>query len=248
MGVLGGALPSLADPNVAAPDGDDYIWPSPATADSELKANWRYRDGTNATAVPLANVFFRLPHTATNLEDNYTTVRDDLDSGTRETRIRAAFRLGLREFTRADIEGLATAVVARLKANGKPFTSVSAFVDSGILEDAIAAAGLNTKSSNDIPPLSPAYLTQGDILQLIAPRLVARSDTFTVRSYGDVVDPVTGEVRARAWVEATIQRLPVKHRTADNAADNMLATGSGAGNFGRQFKVVGLRWLSPDEI
>jgi hypothetical protein len=249
MGVLGGALPSLADPIVAAPDGDDYVWPTPATADSELKANWRYRDGTNAKAVPLANVFFRLPHTATNLEDDYITVRDNLDSGTRETRIRAAFRLGLREFSKGQIEALATAVVARLKTNGKPFTSLSAFVDSGVLDGAIQDAALNTTpSGHDIPPLSPAYLTQGDILQLIAPRLVARSDTFTVRSYGDVVDPVTGEVRARAWVEATIQRLPVKHRSAADPADNMTSTGSGAGNFGRQFKVVGLRWLSPDEI
>lgn len=249
MGILGGALPSLADPNVAAPDGDDYVWPTPATADSELKANWRYRNGGSVETVPLANVFFRLPHTATYLDDNYVSRRDDLDDGTSATRVGAAFRLGLREFSKGQIEALATAVVARLKTNGKPFTSISAFVDSGVLDGAIQDAALNTTpAGHDIPPLSPAFLTQGDILQLIAPRLVARSDTFTVRSYGDVVDPVTGEVRARAWVEATIQRMPVKHRTADNAADNMLATGSGAGNFGRQFKVVGLRWLAPDEI
>jgi hypothetical protein len=249
MGVLGGALPSLADPNVAAPDGDDYVWPTPATADSELKANWRYRNGGSVETVPLANVFFRLPHTATYLDGNYVSRRDDLDNGTSATRVGAAFLLGLREFSKGQIEALATAVVARLKTNGKPFTSLSAFVDSGVLDGAIQDAALNTTpSGHDIPPLSPAFLTQGDILQLIAPRLVARSDTFTVRSYGDVVDPVTGEVRARAWVEATIQRLPVKHRSAANPADNMAPTGGGAGNFGRQFKVVGLRWLSPDEI
>jgi hypothetical protein len=257
MGVLGGSLPALADPSLAAPNRDDYIWPAAPVPASELKANWRYlKDSAsgNVQTQALANVFFRLPQTAHNLDGDYVTRRNDL--GASATVTAAAFRLGLREFTARNIEDLATAVVARLRARGSPFLSLAAFVDSGLLDQAISDANLNkvdntgqvSATGQDIPKLSTAYLSQGDILQLIAPRLTARSDTFTVRSYGDVVDPVSGEVRARAWVEATIQRTPNKHRTANQPTDNMTDTQDNAGNFGRQFKIVSLRWLTPSDI
>ena len=54
---------------------------------------------------------------------------------------------------------------------------------------------------------SPGYLLQGDLLQSLGPFLTARSDTFRVRAYGDKIDRA-GNLRARAWCEAIVQRLP----------------------------------------
>ncbi|TAG32885.1 MAG: hypothetical protein EAZ36_01600 [Verrucomicrobia bacterium] len=252
MGVLGGALPALADPAAnALADRADYVWDLPI-APGEMKANWRYRDQNgNAATQAVSNVFFRLPHTAPDLRADYVTTRDNLGDSTDQTRHEAAFRLGLREFTKAEIETLATGLVNAIRARGRPFLTLTEFIDSGLLQDAIDVSGLNTKNNFDIPKRSTAYLMQGDILQLIAPRLVARSDTFTIRAYGDVADTtdVTGAtIKARAWLEATVQRIPTKHSTANDPADSMTPTQETAGNFGRQFKVVSMRWLDPDEI
>jgi hypothetical protein len=98
---------------------------------------------------------------------------------------------------------------------------------------------------------------QGDILELIGHRLFARSDTFTIRVYGDVNDPDgngIGEpkITARVWLEATVQRTPIKHPTADDPDDNMTPTNPAGpaqvGNFGRQFRILNIRWLRPDEV
>ncbi len=97
----------------------------------------------------------------------------------------------------------------------------------------------------------PGYLMQADILQALAPILSPRSDTFVIRAYGDTLNPYaaegSAEPRARAWCEAVVQRIPdyVGHELDPGAdpADNELAT-----HFGRQFRLISFRWLSPDEI
>ncbi len=53
----------------------------------------------------------------------------------------------------------------------------------------------------------PGYLSQGDLLANIGSGLSARSDTFTIRAYGDI-SGVTGTPEARAWCEAVVQRVP----------------------------------------
>lgn len=248
MGLLGGTLPGMANPTSGGVTGQDFVWDTTIT--DEILGNWRYRaGGGNDQVFALSNAHFRLPNTATYLEQDYASVRDDLGASDDGTRFAASFLLGVRSFSKLQIQTLARNVVNRIKANGAPFRSVAAFVESGLLQAAIDESGFN----NDLPALSTAYLSQGDILQAIAPRLVARSDTFTIRAYGEVTDSVVAgsevpAVRARAWVEMTVQRTPVKHRTADDPDDNMTPTLETVGNFGRQFRVVGLRWLSPDEI
>jgi hypothetical protein len=108
----------------------------------------------------------------------------------------------------------------------------------------------------------PGWLTQADVLQALGPALAARSDTFVIRAYGDALDPVnTGSTVApanilgRAWCEAVVQRFPDYGDTTNAASvDPNGATGSGTTitpanqRFGRKFRIVSFRWLTPNDI
>jgi hypothetical protein len=93
---------------------------------------------------------------------------------------------------------------------------------------------------------SPGYILQSDILSNIGPVLAARSDTFTIRTYGDVQNPATGEITGRAWCEAVVQRTP--DYVDSTAADTTPTVGSTAETFGRRYQIVSFRWLSPNDI
>jgi Tfp pilus assembly protein PilX len=97
----------------------------------------------------------------------------------------------------------------------------------------------------------PGYLLQGDMLSALGPTLAARSDTFTIRTYGDAVNPTTGEVTGRAWCEAVVQRTPDYVVPKNGSAGDAPAdTATDATNlaFGRRYQIVSFRWLSPDDI
>ncbi|MGC6427204.1 MAG: hypothetical protein ACON5H_09445 [Akkermansiaceae bacterium] len=111
-----------------------------------------------------------------------------------------------------------------------------------------------TKIDHTMKPKSqawgiPGYLTQGDVLGVIGSSLSARSDTFTIRSYGESRD-VNGRVLARAWCEATLQRTPepVNPDEIRGGGINPAAPTGDEVDFGRRFKVVGFRWLGKDEV
>lgn len=91
----------------------------------------------------------------------------------------------------------------------------------------------------------PGYLTQADVLQVIGSSLSARSDTFRIRAYGEAEDE-HGVLRARAWCEAIVQRLPDPIRP-DASGLNPIQPGS-AGDFGRRFAIVSFRWLRQEEV
>jgi hypothetical protein len=90
----------------------------------------------------------------------------------------------------------------------------------------------------------PQYLTQGDLLQVLGPAISARSDTFTIRCYGDLEDPVTGEVKARVWGEAVVQRFP--DPVVPSALDEFEP--DDPERFGRRFRIVSFNWLSPEMV
>ena len=92
---------------------------------------------------------------------------------------------------------------------------------------------------------APGYLTQADLLQVIGPALSARSDSFVIRTYGEVKN-ANGEVTARAWCEAVVQRTPEPVAPDSEGLDPDLSQPAGA--FGRCFKVVSFRWLSGAEV
>ncbi len=176
------------------------------------------------------------------------------------------------------IRRLATAVVVEVKLRGpflgmSDFVNRRLAADAtgrcGALEAAIQAAGLNAELTERFPlrddqaPMPPLqipepldidpalkpksttwgtekFITQGDILQTLGDSLVARSDTFVIRAYGESADR-SGKPKSRAWCEAVIQRVaePV---TSDSTQQKRNA------DFGRRFRQIRFRWLSPDEI
>lgn len=91
---------------------------------------------------------------------------------------------------------------------------------------------------------APGYLNQGALLARLAPALSVRSDSFTIRAYGEVRNSVSGAVESRALCEARVQRSYDYIDPADppelfppNARVNQ--------HFGRRFKLVDFRWLEP---
>ncbi|BDS06560.1 hypothetical protein NT6N_16000 [Oceaniferula spumae] len=91
---------------------------------------------------------------------------------------------------------------------------------------------------------TPAQLTQADMLQKLGSVLSARGDTFTIRAYGESKD-ANGNVKARAWAEAVVQRTPKPILADDTGID---CAPDGAGVFGRSFVIVSFRWLNPEEV
>ncbi|HSP43949.1 MAG TPA: hypothetical protein VLO11_13835 [Luteolibacter sp.] len=95
---------------------------------------------------------------------------------------------------------------------------------------------------------SAAYVDQADILRNFASQLTPRGDTFVVRTYGDALDN-SGNVMARAWCEAVVQRVPEYFDPADEAHLGQASLSSSANKlFGRKLEIVSFRWLNADEI
>lgn len=111
-----------------------------------------------------------------------------------------------------------------------------------------ATAGFDFPEAEAGPktPGAPGYVKQGDLLTSLAPLITVRGDTFLIRAYGESRDEA-GVVNARAWCEATVQRMP---EYMDPNDQPHTATPAANANkwFGRRFEVVSFRWLSPNEI
>ena len=95
---------------------------------------------------------------------------------------------------------------------------------------------------------SVAYVDQADVLRNFGSQLTARGDTFVIRTYGDSMDSA-GNVRARAWCEAVVQRFPDYLDGADESHIKAAALQSDANkSYGRRFEIVSFRWLNSSEI
>jgi hypothetical protein len=78
--------------------------------------------------------------------------------------------------------------------------------------------------------------------------LTPRGDTFVIRAYGDSLAP-DGTVRARAWCEAVVQRLPEYLEAGDEPHFKAAELGSEINrNFGRKLRVIGFRYLAAEEV
>ncbi|HEY9249883.1 MAG TPA: hypothetical protein VIO38_12155 [Rariglobus sp.] len=95
---------------------------------------------------------------------------------------------------------------------------------------------------------APGYLTQADLLTAIGPSLVARSDTFRIRAYGETKNPVTGGISGRVWCEALVQRVPDLADNASAPIADIITPSAATHPFGRRFKIVSFRWLSAADL
>lgn len=105
----------------------------------------------------------------------------------------------------------------------------------------------------------PGYVVQSDVLQAFGNSLTVRDDTFRIRSYGETRNK-QGDVIARAWCEAIVQRYPEFLDPENSPKDPAIVrdvSGSPSDNenlsdlnkkFGRQLKIVQFRWLGSEEV
>jgi hypothetical protein len=112
---------------------------------------------------------------------------------------------------------------------------------------------------------APGNLLQSDLLQSLGSALTTRSDTFTLRCYGEASQP--GGDAGSAWMEVVVQRVPefidpTNAPETGNSAPRPLKIAPYLGDdasvstaltkvnnvLGRRFKIVSMRWLKADEI
>lgn len=189
------------------------------------------------------------------------------------------FWQGWRNLSEAELDLLATEIVKEVKARGpfrsmaefvnrNPNASSTEHQLKGALQAALDRA-INTGFPSSIgkaatnPPGaqfsgaitgestaagSAAYLLQGDVLQSLAPILQVRSDYFKIRTCGEALD-AAGNVTARAWCEAYVQRagdyLDPQDEIHKTPAELVSATNKA---YGRGYRIVSFRWLSESEI
>lgn len=95
---------------------------------------------------------------------------------------------------------------------------------------------------------APGYLTQADLLNVLGNAATPRSDTFTIRGYGEARDS-SGKITAHATCEAVVQRFPEWVDPTDPVETAQAKLQSQANKtFGRRFLITSLRWLNPGEI
>jgi hypothetical protein len=122
-----------------------------------------------------------------------------------------------------------------------------------------AFAGLAGRAAIDKEPKaarsvgSTGYLSQGSLLTAIGAQIAVRSDTFTIRAYGDARNS-SDKVVARAWCEAVIQRVP-EYLDASDAPEAQNGWPTPAKTltplnvaFGRRMELRSFRWLNAAEI
>ena len=86
------------------------------------------------------------------------------------------------------------------------------------------------------------------MLTVLGNAATPRSDTFTIRAYGEARD-AGGKPVARATCEAVVQRVPEYVDPADRAEVRPAELSSESNKrFGRRFNIVSFRWLAPAEI
>jgi len=181
---------------------------------------------------------------------------------------------GFRALSDTQIRTLADNLVKEIRLRG-PFLSLAEFINrrvenselgkSGAIQAAIDTAKFNdtAKQSSFVTDKYPAesqsniikdtgvgipgYLTQADVLQSLAPVITCRSDTFTVRGYGETKNSA-GKVIASAWCEAVVQRTPNFIDPTD-AADTAIASLSLVNQtFGRRFEIISFRRVPSAEL
>lgn len=171
------------------------------------------------------------------------------------------FWTGYRNLNQEEVRELAVAMASEVQKRG-PFLTMGEFVnrkledgelgEKGALQAALDATvndGLDSEYGRDEQATGfPGQLLQGDVLQALAPYMTVRSDVFTIRAYGESVNATTGNVLARAWCEAKVQRFPDPIDWGNSSDEALKELANPSSPFGRKFRMISFRWLNPNEI
>ena len=168
-------------------------------------------------------LFFTRPTGATLAKWGALSAVDLPDAGA-ELLAPAAF-LGLagqqcvRKLEESRLAELARRIVELQPSHGWPYPSLQAFGGSGLLEQALVAAGINGPFATTSPAL-PVQLTAEDLLEAWAPVLTVRGDTFKV------IGQAEGH-EGRYVCELIVQRVADEHP---------------APHLGRRFRIISVRF------
>lgn len=174
----------------------------------------------------------------------------------------------------AQLKGALQAAIDAAGINGAaPYNATwSADANRHPMAKALSTASNPSGNSAQAALGATGMLLQSDILNAAGSSLSARSDTFTIRAYGESVDTL-GKPLVGAWIELTVQRMPEMIVATNENEPNVLdaayrsqpANASASNPFmekfkvnpvvnkanrflGRRFKVIGVRWLAPNEV
>lgn len=202
-------------------------------------------------------MFARFSH---SLQETYDATETPAFVGSEPVAPSAFYRHGARRFTTEQLRDLAEEIVRLIQARGRPFESMEAFMEADASGDSLieqAIANVLTEDGRqkwhhdwelegntnalelpgiDIDHFSPGFLTQADILTAIGPMLATRSDTFRIRATSRTYSDDTGSAN-HAALEAVLQRTP-----------DPVNSGLPGSPFGRQFKLLYIRWLDTSEL
>jgi hypothetical protein len=180
---------------------------------------------------------------------------------------------GFRTLTDDQIDALARNLVDAVRLRG-PFLSLAEFVNrrvsggdmglKGAVQEAIDKTIINESAvlaqtgtslypeGGNISPSNmgvgiPGYLTQADVLKSLAPAMTVRSDTFTIRGYGEARNS-SGKVTASVYCEAVVQRFPEFIDPGNSPSAAVADLNTTNRTFGRKFDVISFRYLHASEI
>jgi hypothetical protein len=161
-----------------------------------------------------------------------------------QIKLRGPF-VSLADFVNRRLSTDETGLMGPLQAAIDATNSINSNFSSQVTESDISASNIPypEQATGDGAAAATGYLLQSDLLMSLGPVLSARSDTFTIRAYGDHVDQVTGQ-ETTARCEAVVQRLPEYVDDSDDAelATDLLSSSENQ-KFGRRFVIRSIRWL-----
>lgn len=129
-----------------------------------------------------------------------------------DLRLRAAHRQSVRSLPATTLRRLCECLASEIALREHPFAGVREFLESGVVERALATAKVN----EGFVPDGPGWIDGPRLFGAFIPLMVARGDTFAVIGEGDVGG-------AALKLELTLQRVP-QHAAAPHLGRRLVVT------------------------
>lgn len=233
-----------------------------------------FLSGTYQLPVAKINNTGRISGYTTTKNVRFPRCANNLGEGMKTGAVNENYWTGFRELSQYEVREIAKQIVEEIRARGASLT-LAAFVNRRLKYDDTGRSGplqaaLDKTVNKDLngnfeeaaddtrfPTIPagasqgagfPGQLLQGDVLQALGPFMTVRSDTFTIRAYGEARNPATGKVTAAAWCEAVVERHPEPAPAITDSKSVLDELVMPSSPFGRYFTLLSFRWLNPSEV